>query len=130
MATDLNAAPPNAEPVEVAQATSQPWQDQLVGFILREIDQGRKVRVSLPGSLAPVPIESAAVRGLFVVLTGPDDSLFLVGDLQGVVVLSERQPGSVKWPIHATWVSMDVDHDVQVTRYYRDGKVRRDGIDD
>lgn len=124
------APSPDAAALDPYDDTLRPWQDMLVGTIRSEIDQGRRVSASLPGSQRPVLIEDVERRGPLVFLTGLQDAMYIIGDMAGVVVLSDPQPGSVRWPKHASAVSMGVDQPVIITRFNRSGEIKRDGLDE
>ena len=99
------------------------WQDTMVSTIRSEIDQGRIVRVQLPGALRPVPIEDAGTHGPFVLLEGPGGGRFFIGDMAGVVLLSDPlgPGGTARQSVHPE-LSVDDDAEAEWVRRLNEGR--------
>jgi hypothetical protein len=78
-------------PFEAAAAsvTSTHWADLVAGLVRQEIDQGRLVRVSLPGASVPIPVEDASRWADMLVLVDPQGGRYYAADPAGVVVIAE-----------------------------------------
>ena len=65
------------------------WAHLIAGLLRQEIDEGRLVRVALPGAKVPVLVEDAMRWGSMLALKDPQGARYYVADPAGVVVLAE-----------------------------------------
>lgn len=65
------------------------WADLLAGLMRREIDQGRLVRIALPGARVPVLVEDAQRWVDLLVVVDPQGARYYAADPAGLVVITD-----------------------------------------
>lgn len=82
------------------------WADLLGGVLRREIDAGRLVRVSLPGSQVPILVEDGGRWLDLLVIRDPQGARYHVADPAGVVIICDPprqlEPGEKPY-----WMQVD-----------------------
>lgn len=73
----------------VAATGSTHWADMIVTLVRQEIDGGRLVRVSLPGSKVPILVEDAMRWAQTLAIRDPQGGRYYLADPAGVVVICD-----------------------------------------
>lgn len=84
----------NRPPARPATPSGPTWSASLASLCRKEIDAGRMVRASIPGSPVALLIDDAYDEGEMLVIVDPQGRSYHVGHPAGVVVLCDPVPAS------------------------------------
>lgn len=93
----------------MASAAATPkthWADLLASVLRQEIDQGRLVRVALPGARVPILVEDANRWADCLVIRDPQGARYYAADPAGVVVIAEPVKAQVEGE-RPYWMKVD-----------------------